>query len=778
MSGAPPAARGPISAAALAALSRSRSAAASSAQFQAPYVAPPAAPPAPLPLDSLVLTKAPAAAKAVTMVAPAPAPSPAPAPAPAPVPVAAAPPSSALRVSTAPPPPPTSPSTASSSSSCPSPSTAFWSGHQPQSKPALPSIRGPRPAYSPRRDIGRTSFARLCWAYHTIDAQLIRDVVHSTRELYGEVLGDAADEEEDDDHHQQQQRHGASSYAAAAGGTGGGARAHAANPSSSSPAAAAADGARGRLALPLVSRTAFEAIVASTLFSFLEDDCARAHAFNIDGTERPPAVAAALEEGDIDAALEAWTHQAQSLQEMRRGKMKGGEAAVAGAAGAASSSARDHLHDGGAARILSVGPAIGSVAALRSRMADGDSPIDTELGIPLQRAKGKGGAGRGGGADRDHRDRGDWEEQGDSPPTYTPWSPLSPPSVAPIPKGVVAFTFPSARDTASAALAPSSSSLSSSSATPTPALPSGPWSGGDFLPASSSFASSSTSTSIASQHGAGTPTTSSFSSTSSSSSSASLSYRGLSSAAYDLALSIECSCAGPSASSTRPHTNRCMQSWYDAARQRVDELARRRSELFARAREIHNRRGGSGLGRGVYSAAAGAYADQGHALSRAMEAANEVASHALYLLQNPSILAAASGSAGGGGGGGSARGTAGIASSSFSSSSEPLVVDLHGQHAEEAVNLLCDHVFPSAIASRGHTHTIVLHLVTGRGNHSSTVGKGRMRDRVGVFLESERLRGRAASVIIGDAPRTFVVERVQTLDGGAGFAVTLSGRKV
>jgi hypothetical protein len=246
-----------------------------------------------------------------------------------------------------------------------------------------------------------------------------------------------------------------------------------------------------------------------------------------------------------------------------------------------------------------------------------------------------------------------------------------------------------------------------------------------------------------------------------------------------------------------------MQHWYKEARAEGTRLASKREHLFDLARDMSRRRNQTSGGVRVFSAAAGAYAQQGHEVTRAIEAANQVASHALFLLQNHGALVATPGggsfraaaagassadgsstgrfsaadstasddgpprlslgpaAAGGGGGGGGGDQFPALGTPAAGRSGGTASVDLHGQHADEAVSLLRDHLLPQA-ADDG---VRVLQVITGKGNHGD--GKSRVRNSVGAYL-----RAAVGKEVRGERSTLSVVS-VRQLDGGGGFSVAL-----
>jgi hypothetical protein len=297
---------------------------------------------------------------------------------------------------------------------------------------------------------------------------------------------------------------------------------------------------------------------------------------------------------------------------------------------------------------------------------------------------------------------------------------------------------------------------------------------------------------------------------------------GLSPLALELCETIPCACgAGRSVLASPTHTRACTESWYAAARARVDVLAERRAQQFQKANELRSRSGGGA--KGVYAAAASAYSSQAHTITQQMEAANEAASHALFILQNPGLLStgsyghgsgsstgsssssgsgsgpgrgtgAGAGAGAGTGAGAASRGSGGhgshssswasVASSRGSSSGSIPIdlrasstasgssyeadadvpeVDLHGQHAEEAVTLLRDVVLPQAADNRVR----MLRIVTGRGTHAHG-GTSRVRDAVGKFLRAHKGK------IFEGSKGSSVLARVDPSSGGGGFEVWFS----
>ncbi len=172
-----------------------------------------------------------------------------------------------------------------------------------------------------------------------------------------------------------------------------------------------------------------------------------------------------------------------------------------------------------------------------------------------------------------------------------------------------------------------------------------------------------------------------------------------------------------------------------------------------------------------YGRAAGVYADEARKLARRMEAANKEASHAIFLMFNPnlacSIVAA--------GGDASSDGEffvplcfspAAAASASGGGGVGAVVdIDLHGQHAEEAVALLDEHIFPQAAKER----TKVLHIITGRGSHTPGGGGSPVKAAVGSYLES--IQGRA--LVIASLPTSTAVHKVEHLESSGGFRVCM-----
>lgn len=217
--------------------------------------------------------------------------------------------------------------------------------------------------------------------------------------------------------------------------------------------------------------------------------------------------------------------------------------------------------------------------------------------------------------------------------------------------------------------------------------------------------------------------------------------RPLSSKALALAEKIGCKCGAGLASTA--HSRSCMDGWYAQAREEADQLRQRKRDLLAQAAEVYRRASGS--------AAAGVYAERARDLEGPIAAANELASHALLILQNPRTVALNSGGASGGAG------------SSWSSSGAPeSTVDLHGQHADEAVDLLIHTVLPGAAADGVRE----LHILTGKGTHSHK-GRPTMKAAVGKCLRD------SVGAVVGEGGRTPVaISAVTVLPDG--WRVTLT----
>lgn len=246
-----------------------------------------------------------------------------------------------------------------------------------------------------------------------------------------------------------------------------------------------------------------------------------------------------------------------------------------------------------------------------------------------------------------------------------------------------------------------------------------------------------------------------------------------------LAERLACICGAatsPIASQRAYHTRECHQAAYDGARADAGAVREAMAALRERmAREYRAKRHGAAMG-GVMAH----YADRLRELAGELRAAEGAASAALALSRNPALLQAVGGGGGGGGAAGARAGsgmTPPVADTDFPALPPPPArpggrgqpqgglsiaprpgggvrgdrgapaagatatpeLDLHGQHAEEAVALL-QGLLP-ALASEGVRE---LRVVTGVGGGRAGSGAAPMRARVGAWLRRAAAGAEAA----------------------------------